>query len=103
MLGRIEQAQNGTGGVMQARVTEAPTLLRAITASEDLGKRLVQLRTRLLEIAEALGGPTALPGADPNKPPDAFALGRLNEAVSDAHNVMAQIESLVATISHHLG
>jgi hypothetical protein len=101
--------QHAANGLNQAQMqqTAAPpprTIASAMSRVDGLNERLIQMRGHLSNICEQIGGPypaSAAIGKERAASPG--AVGRLNDSVDAAHDCVAEIESLLQSISRSLG
>jgi hypothetical protein len=87
-----------------AQVQVEPTLLRALSALDEMNKRLGGLLSNAYEIACAVGGPYPVGGeASPEKPGAPSAMARLNDGLSNAHRQISEVEGALGAIRRALG
>ncbi|SRR5216683_1675084 len=82
-----------------------PTLIGAISRSDELIKRLSGVNEAIVQIAQQIGGPwpaDAESGKPANTQPSA-AVVLLNENIHDAHIWVSRIEQSIAAIRRSLG
>lgn len=107
MLG-VGQLQNApltpAGFSAPNSVRQTPTLVSAMSSVEDLNKRLIGMRSSLMEIAQAIGGPFPTPASSdrPNAPHES-AMEKLNDNVTEAHATVTELENAIGAIRRALG
>lgn len=104
---QVGQLLQGTAGLaaMNAPPTP-PTLMRALSRSDELNSRLIDLSNAVHEIATAIGGPWPCDTAaqcgklSPEKPP---VMEVLNDRIDVAHGKVSDIEGAIQAIRRTLG
>ncbi len=94
-----------TGAIQGANTAPAtPTLVRALSAIDELNKRLYSVLNQSVEIAQAVGGPYPANGGQALKDaPPVSAMQRLNDAINTAHSTLTDIEAAGSAIRRALG
>ena len=100
--GTVYIGNNNTVGQQEA-MPAVRTLVRALSNADDLNKRLFSLKARVIEIAQAVGGPYPAPDGESKALSPSSAMHRLNDAVDTAHATVSEIDNAIAAIARSLG
>lgn len=105
LVGAGNAAQNYQQGTQGVPIAPPQTLASALSALEELTKRLALISTRTYDLASMVGGPFPTRGEKANggEQPPQSAMCRLNGLVGESHERLSDIDGAITAMARSLG